>query len=320
MSPRDKDEQGRPEFKKKTQFSGAGQQRWSVPPPATGKSKAEGQSQTESKKRSDVYAHAKRAEAPAKADQSDKNENLVAGRKIVLEFLQHQAAQVDSVYILNEKINPEAQRVIDACRKENIRFALVPKQQLDKMYAGPHHGCVARLFEPGYWDEETLYEAGAAADFPVILAMDQIQDAGNVGALARTLFGLGGGGLLIPKHNAAYMGPGAVRASASALYRLPIARVTNLGRALTQAKERGYATYCATLDPASEDVFNITPRFPAIIALGNEEKGVRPGVAEHCEHAVHIPLAGKIDSLNVAQAGAMILSAFYAAARKRTTG
>lgn len=332
MPPRDRDERSKPEHRQKTQFSGAGpkkrgdqfaqrDQRPQRPKPAPKPAPNpidEPNVFAEPKKPQEREPLVEKPVKVEKPDLSEKNVNLVAGRKIVLEFLLHQAAQVDSVYILNEKINPEAQRVIDVCRKENIRFALVPKQQLDKLYAGPHHGCVARLFEPGFWDEETLYEMAATAHFPVILAMDQIQDAGNVGALARTLFGMGGGGLLVPKHNAAYLGPGAVRASASALYRLPIARVTNLGRAMTLAKERGYATYCATLDPASEDVFAITPRFPAIIALGNEEKGVRPGVAEHCEHAVHIPLTGKIDSLNVAQAGAMILSVFYAAARVRT--
>lgn len=250
--------------------------------------------------------------------ESAKNENLVAGRKIVLEFLQHQPAQVDCVFLLNEKVNPDVQRVVDGCRKENIRFSFVPKTQLDKLYAGLHHGCVARLFEPGFWEQDSLYEMAATAHFPLILALDQVQDAGNVGALARTLFGLGGGGLLVPKHNTAYLGPGAVRASAGALYRLPIARVTNLSRSLGLAAESGYTTYGSTLDPSSADVFSITPRFPAILVVGNEEKGVRPGVSEHCAQAVHIPLAGKIDSLNVAQAGAIILSVFYAAAKGRT--
>jgi len=246
------------------------------------------------------------------------DENLVAGRKVVLEFLSHQAAQVDTVYLLNEKNNSEVQRIVDACRAENIRFTFVPRQQLDKLYAGPHHGCVARLFAPGFWDEESLLEAGAAAHFPLILALDQLQDAGNAGTLARTLFGLGGGGLLMPKHNAAYLGAGAVRASAGALYRLPIARATNLGRSLEWAADKGYTLYTATLAPEGEDVFSLTPRFPAILVLGNEEKGVRPGVASHCT-PLRIPLTGTIDSLNVAQAGALIMGLFYSAlaAKKR---
>ena len=168
-----------------------------------------------------------------------------------------------------------------------------------------------------YTDKAQLLAAVADAPLPLLLALDQVQDPGNVGTLCRTLYALGGAGLLLPRHNSAYLGPGARRAAAGALEHLPVAQVTNLALALDSADEAGLTIYGAggAEGPNSLDAFTDRMRLPAVLVLGNEDKGLRPGVAKRCAHMLRIPLARSFDSLNVAQAGAVLLG--LAAAHSR---
>ena len=142
---------------------------------------------------------------------------------------------------------------------------------------------------------------------PLVVALDQVQDPGNVGTLCRTLYALGGAGVILPRHNSAYLGPAAHRAAAGALERLPVARVTNLAHALDEAEEAGFSIYGAGCGPDAADAFEHAMQLPAVLVLGNEDKGLRPGVAKRCGRMLRIPLARKFDSLNVAQAGAILL-------------
>jgi len=150
---------------------------------------------------------------------------------------------------------------------------------------------------------------------PLILALDQVQDTGNVGALARSLYALGGAGLILPRHNGAYLGSGARRAAAGALERLPVSRVINLGRALDEAANSGFAVYAADMAKAASDRESVSAFaepliLPAVLALGSEERGLRPLVRKRCRCSLHIPMLRDFDSLNVAQAGGMLLACF----------
>ena len=160
------------------------------------------------------------------------------------------------------------------------------------------------VFEHPGWQAADILAKGRR-----ILALEAVQDPGNVGTLCRTLYALGGAGIIMPRHNSAYLGPAARRAAAGALEHLPVARVTNLGHALDSAEEAGLTIYGAGGQPGSGslDAFAEPMCLPAILVLGNEDKGLRPGVAKRCAHMLRIPLARTFDSLNVAQAGAILL-------------
>ena len=114
----------------------------------------------------------------------------------------------------------------------------------------------------------------------------------------------------MPKHNSVFLGAAAVKASAGALPLLPVARVPNLGRALETLQEEGFTVY--STGDEGRSVFETTLKLPAVLVLGNEEKGVRPGVEKHAGESLRIPLARDFDSLNVAQAGAIFIAAFAA--------
>lgn len=235
---------------------------------------------------------------------------VLSGVKPVLELLERDPSCVDVVLVRKGQRSKETDQILDMCRVHNVRFQLSDAAGLDRLCRAGHQGVVARLFESGFVDFDTLLETAADAPLPLIVVLDQVQDPGNAGTFARTLYALGGAGLVIPKHNGAYLGAGARRAAAGALERLPVAKVTNLSRALDQAEEAGFHIYGAATAEGSVNAFTTPLYTPALLVLGNEDHGIRLQVAKRCQTLLHIPMTREFDSLNVAQAGAILVSCF----------
>lgn len=252
---------------------------------------------------------------------------LLPGIKPVLELLLDTPQRVDTVYCRKGLRSREAQQIQQLCRANHLRYSLVEGAALDRLCRGAqqgqaehvnHQGVVARLAATTFQPLEAVLDAVRDAPLPLLLALDQVQDPGNLGTLCRSLYALGGAGILLPRHNSAYLGPAAQRAAAGALERLPIARVDNLGHALDSAEEAGLTIYGAGCGgPAAVNAFEEILTLPAVLVLGNEDKGLRPGVGKRCSRMLHIPLARPFDSLNVAQAGAILLG-LAAAQRQRS--
>ncbi|MCG8531060.1 MAG: 23S rRNA (guanosine(2251)-2'-O)-methyltransferase RlmB [Desulfovibrionales bacterium] len=240
-------------------------------------------------------------------------EGILPGVKPVVERLESSPEQVDSVLIRKGKRGSDIAKITDLCKKHKIRFTFVQEQSLEKLFSGNHQGVVAKIFEAGFKSEHEVLEEALETEFPLVVVLDQIQDPGNAGTLARTIYGIGAGGMIIPKHNASFLGAAAAKASAGALGKLAVAKATNLSRTLELAKDLGYFVYGAEFKEGAENLYAAKLHTPAVLVLGNEEKGIRPNVAKRLDVSLFIPMAHGFDSLNVAQAGAMILSQFYAA-------
>ena len=239
------------------------------------------------------------------------NENFLPGLKPVLELLRSAPGDIDQIYLRKARPSRECAEMLDLCRAAKVRFALVPDDALARLCPGVRHqGVLARLRSSSRVAWETLLTEAADAPLPLVVALDQVQDPGNVGTLARTLYALGGAGLVLPRHNSAYLGPGARRSAAGALERLPLAEVVNLARAVEQAREAGFSTYAARFAEDGMNALSAPLEFPALLVLGNEDRGVRPGVAKQCAHSLHVPFLRDFDSLNVAQAGGILISCF----------
>jgi 23S rRNA (guanosine2251-2'-O)-methyltransferase len=249
-------------------------------------------------------------ERPAGGEPESLQSLVLPGRKPVLEMLERDPGRVDVVLVQRGLHGKDSERVLDACREAGVRFRLAPRQELDKLFAGAHQGVAARLLALRGAGLEDVLDALVKAPLPLILALDQVQDPGNVGTLARTLFALGGAGIVMPKDRSAHLGPAAMKASAGALGQLPVARVVNLARALDQCLDAGLTIYAAQSGPGSQSAWTAPLFLPAVLVLGNEEQGVRPNVAKRCATRLAIPLARDFDSLNVAQAGAILVAQF----------
>ena len=179
---------------------------------------------------------------------------------------------------------------------------------------GVHQGVGAELTEFRYAELPALIEAARArGEAPFLLLLDGVTDPQNVGALARSAHALGAHGLVLPKERAAGIGPAAFKAAAGALEHCPLARVTNLSRALDDLKQAQiWSVGLAT--EAERELSQIDLTSGVALVLGSEGKGIRPLVRKTCDHVARIPMAGKVASLNVAAAGAVAL---YEVARQR---
>ena len=153
-------------------------------------------------------------------------------------------------------------------------------------------------------------EAVLAAPRPLIVALDQVQDPQNLGAICRSAECAGATSVVIPERRSAEVTPAVCKASAGAVEHLQIARVRNLADFLTDAKQAGVWCYGADGDaPLGYDAVDFDG--PVAIVLGSEGSGLRPRVAAACDALVSIPLRGRIESLSVGAAAAVLL---YAAA------
>ena len=206
-----------------------------------------------------------------------------------------------------------AARVAEAAMEAGVRVEDVAQGDLaQRSRSGVHQGVGAELTEFRYAELEDVLAGVQGAAF--LLVLDGVTDPQNLGALVRSAYALGGHGVVVPKDRAAGITPAASKAAAGALEHCPVARVTNLSRALDQMKEQGIWTVALAAD-GEKQLREVDLTVPTALVLGSEGSGVRPLVRRTCDHVARIPMAGQIGSLNVSAAGAMAL---YEVARQRS--
>lgn len=237
----------------------------------------------------------------------------------VLEALRGEARRVEEL-LLERDARGRLAPLVALARQAGVRCAQVERGVLTQMAGTPHHqGVVARVAARAYALLEELLAVPATRQEPALfLALDQIQDPGNVGNLLRTAEVLGVHGVILPRHEAAGLTAHAAKAAAGALEYLPVARVGNLGRTLDVLKREGCWVIGASASaPEARPPWELDLRGPVAVVLGSESRGLRPLVARSCDLLTRIPLAGRVGSLNVAAAGAALL---YEVARQRARG
>jgi 23S rRNA (guanosine2251-2'-O)-methyltransferase len=186
----------------------------------------------------------------------------------------------------------------------------LPVTELNRLAGSPdHQGVVAEVDPYPYADPASLLGGETA----LVVALDQVQDPRNLGAICRSAEAAGAAGVVIPARRAANITPAAAKASAGAVEHLPVARTRNLADWLADAKRAGAWVYGARADaPTRYDAVDLRER--TVLVLGGEGKGIRPRVTAACDALVSIPQAGRLESLNVGAAAAVLL---FEAARQR---
>lgn len=183
-------------------------------------------------------------------------------------------------------------------------------EELTRLAGSPdHQGVVAEVDPYPYAAAASLLES----DDALVVALDQIQDPRNLGAICRSVEAAGGTGVVIPERRAAAITAAACKASAGAVEHLPVARVRNLADWLGEAKEAGAWVYGA--EAGAEAPYTQTDLAgKVVLVLGSEGTGLRRRVAEGCDLLVSIPVRGRVGSLNVAAAASVLL---FEAVRQR---
>jgi 23S rRNA (guanosine2251-2'-O)-methyltransferase len=194
-------------------------------------------------------------------------------------------------------------RLADEARGASVDVRVLPSDRLAKLAeGGVHNGVVAELSEAGYADFDDVIRGEGAPERVFIL--DGVQDPQNLGAVLRVADVFGFGLVVVPKHESAGLSGVAVKASAGASEWIPVAQVTNLARAIEVLQAEGYWVYGADAEGDALGSFDLTGKIAVV--LGNEGRGVRRNVLEHCDRRVAIPLRGRVESLNVSTAAAVI--------------
>jgi 23S rRNA (guanosine2251-2'-O)-methyltransferase len=198
-------------------------------------------------------------------------------------------------------------------RRQVQRVWRVPEtsaEELERLSGSPdHQGVVAEVEPYPYVGAAELLGQESA----LLIALDQVQDPRNLGAVARSAEAAGADGLVIPERRSAAVTAVTCKASAGAVEHLAIAHVRNLADWLSEAKQAGFWIWGADAE-AKQAPWQVDLSGPTVLVLGGEGKGLRPRVASGCDGLVALPQRGKIDSLNVSAAAAAVL---FEAVRQR---
>lgn len=183
--------------------------------------------------------------------------------------------------------------------------------ELERLCGSPdHQGVVAEVDPYPYGDPVGLLRGEDA----LLVALDEVQDPRNLGAVCRSAEVAGAAGVIVPERRAAAVTPVACKTSAGAVEHLQVAHVRNLADWLAQAKEAGFWIWGADADAESAP-WEVDLKGPTVLVLGGEGKGLRPRVAGNCDGLVALPQRGQIDSLNVSAAATALL---FEALRQRS--
>lgn len=229
----------------------------------------------------------------------------------VEEALRSGSRRFDHVVIARERQDQRLQKVLEMCRERGVRVRSESREQLTLLARNPgHQGVVAFVRERAMLDVEDLLAAKGPA---LLLALDGVEDPQNLGALLRTADGAGATGVLLTERRSAPLSAVAVKTSAGAAEHVRIARVVNLVRAMEQVKAANI--WCVGLDERGEmEYAQYDFTTPCMVVLGREGAGLHDLVRRSCDHLLRIPMAGRVASLNVSAAGAVVL---YEAYRQR---
>ncbi len=184
-----------------------------------------------------------------------------------------------------------------------------PERLSERAGSDDHQGVVASVAPYPYADPRALL----AGDRPLLVALDEVTDPHNLGAVARVAECAGADGLLITRRRSAGVTAAVCRASAGAVEHLPIARVDNLADTLLRARRPGLWSYAAAAEAESAYAHN-DYRDGTLFVLGAEGRGLRPRVRSACDAAAAIPMRGRVESMNVSTAAAVLL---FEASRQR---
>lgn len=234
-------------------------------------------------------------------DNKKVNENIIEGRNAVLEAFRS-GKPVDKLYVLDGCQDGPVRTIVREARKHDTIIQFVEKERLAQLSeTGRHQGVIAYAAAYEYSEVSDMLElARERGEDPFIILLDNIEDPHNLGAIIRTANLAGAHGVIIPKRRAVGLTATVAKTSAGALNYTPVAKVTNLKKAMEELKKEGLWFVCA--DMGGEAMYDLNLTGPIGLVIGNEGEGVSRLVKETCDFVASIPMKGDIDSLNASVA------------------
>ena len=240
-------------------------------------------------------------------DREPLDECTVFGRNAVKELL-GSGRDIEKLYIQSGDREGSVNLLIGIASERKIPIIEVDRQKLDTMCRGAHHqGVVAIAAERNYSSIDDIFAyAEERGEPPFIIMLDGVEDPHNLGAIIRSAECCGAHGVIIPKRRAVGLTSTAAKASAGAVEYMRVCKVTNLAVTIDDLKERGVWFYAADMDGNS--YYDTDLSGSVCLVLGSEGFGISRLVKEKCDFTVSIPLYGRVNSMNVSCAGAVVMS------------
>jgi 23S rRNA (guanosine2251-2'-O)-methyltransferase len=236
------------------------------------------------------------------------DENYICGLHAVLAALKNNPQTVEEIWVSDAREDKRVSSVMQAAHDAHVRIHKSPRAALDRMVDGMRHqGVVARLRAAPVRKEQDLETfLSRLPDMPLLLVLDGVQDPHNLGACLRTADAAGVQAVIVPRDRAAGITPVVRKVACGAAETVPVFTVTNLARTLRELKEAGVWIFGAS-DNADRTLYDTDLRGPLALVLGGEGKGLRRLTRELCDFLVAIPMAGRVESLNVSVAAGVLL-------------
>lgn len=225
------------------------------------------------------------------------------GVHAIEELLRYAPEKIVRIYTVSSKKS----ELLQICEKKRIPISFVSADQLTRMTGSDsHQSLVAQIQPRTYFDVKEFLEI--APENALVLMLDQIFDPQNFGALIRSAECFGASAVAWSKNRGADLTAVAAKASCGASELIPLIRISNLATAVDQFKDGGFEVVAALLDPNSESAYRFTYSPRTVLVVGSEGEGIQPLIRKKADRSIYLPMAGKIASLNVAQATAALLA------------
>ena len=235
------------------------------------------------------------------------SESVVSGRNAVKELLAS-GRDIDKIYVQKGEREGSIRMLVGRANERKIPVIETEKAKLDAMCGGAYHqGIVAMAAEQNYATLQDIIEyADSLGEKPFVVICDGVEDPHNLGAIIRSAECSGVHGVIIPKRRAVGLTPVVAKSSAGALEHMRVARVTNLAATIDELKKLGFWVYAA--DMGGEKYSETDYSGSVAVVLGSEGFGISRLVKEKCDFTVSIPLYGRVNSMNVSCAAAVIFT------------
>lgn len=238
---------------------------------------------------------------------------FIYGRRPVLEALRAGERTLHKLWIAEGTHGTE--EILRLAHERGVPVERARREHLDKRVHGHHQGILAQASATAFLDlEGFLSKLGPTAP-AVLVALDEIEDPHNIGAILRSAGFFGVAGAIVPRWRSAPVGETAARVSSGAIEHVPLIRVRNLADSVETLKEANFEVIGAEMEGDPLNEYKTSPR--TALVFGSEGKGLRRLVRERCDKLLKISGSGPVESLNVSAAAAIFLNHFC---RRSSTG
>ena len=242
------------------------------------------------------------------------NFEIIYGKNPVESLLQTNKRRVNKIYIAKGiKFDAKIKNIYSLAREHKINIQEIPREKLDTLANGVHQGVAASVSPIEYADFDELIKTLKNKTNALLIILDKVEDPHNLGSIIRTAAAAGADGIIIPKRHSSPVTSTVEKASAGTAEMVNITQVTNLSTTIEKLKENNFWIIGAEAD-APKYYFEQDYNMNCAIVLGGEDHGISTLVKKNCDIMVKIPMTKTINSLNVANAGSILI---YEVVRQR---